>query len=129
MDQQLLISEEMVDRYYQLQVQAKKIERELNELKKVFHQYFDLKLGENEKGELLFKNYKLQRQIRISEKYNDMKTVGKLESLNLSDCIQIIKKPDEEKIKAAMALGILNEEELADCKDSKISSAILVRER
>jgi len=129
MDQQLLISEKMVERYYKLQVQAKNIERELNELKKVFHQYFELKLGENEKGELVFKNYKLQRQIRILEKYHDVKTVEKLESLNLSDCIQVIKKPDVKKIKAAMELGILNEEELAGCKDCKISTAIFVRER
>ena len=82
MVQQLEITEEMVERYYELQKEAKKIDKQLNDLKRVFHQYFDLMVGENQKGELLFRKFKLQRNIRVSEKFHEEKTIEKLEKLN-----------------------------------------------
>lgn len=128
MVQQLEITEEMVERYYELQKEAKKIDKQLNDLKKVFHQYFDLKVGENQKGELLFRKFKLQRNIRVSEKFHEEKTIEKLEKLNLLDCIKTIKEPDEEKINAAISLGIVDKSEFDDCKQRKTTSAILVKE-
>lgn len=128
MVQQLEITEEMVERYYELQKEAKKIDKQLNDLKRVFHQYFDLMVGENQKGELLFRKFKLQRNIRVSEKFHEEKTIEKLEKLNLLDCIKTIKEPDEEKINAAISLGIVDKSVFDDCKQRKTTSAILVKE-
>ncbi|MDR7071720.1 hypothetical protein [Fictibacillus barbaricus] len=122
------ISEDLVIKYNKLNDKKKEIEKELDELKKVFHIYFDSMVGKNEKGEVTVNNYKLQRQIRKSEKFNDEKTVQKLEQLNMNDLIQLVKKPDEEKVKSALTLGFLKEEDLEGCLIKSASQAIVVKE-
>ncbi|WNB90881.1 hypothetical protein [Bacillus sp. NEB1478] len=122
------ISEDLVIKYQTLNDRKKEIEKELDELKKVFHIYFDSMVGKNEKGEVTVNNYKLQRQIRKSEKFNDEKTVQKLEQLNMNDLIQLVKKPDEDKVKSALTLGFLKEEDLEGCLIKSASQAIVVKE-
>lgn len=122
------VTEEMVARYYTLNRQAKTIEKEMDALKKTFNEYFDETVGHGTKGEIHLGNYKLQRQIRTSERYIDDKTVQKLEALRLTDCVRIVKRPDEQKIEAALTLGLLSVDELSDCKVRKVSKAIYVRE-
>ena len=122
------ITEEMVARYYQLNHEAKRIEKELRELKKRFHDYFDQTNGADTKAELRFKDYKLQRQIRQSETYMDEQTVQTLEELGLTDCVRTVKRPDDAKIEAAITLGLLDPNELEHCKQRKVTSAIVVRE-
>ena len=107
------ITEDMVTRYYELSRQAN---------------YFDETVGQGRKGELLLGDLKLQRQVRKSEKYIADKTVQKLEELNMTDCIQVVKRPDEQKITAAVTLGLLPAAALDDCKEEKVSVAIYVRE-
>ncbi|MCU9614463.1 hypothetical protein OEV98_13035 [Caldibacillus lycopersici] len=123
----VLITEAMVERYHELNKQAKELEKELSKLKKSFNLYFDLTVGQNEKGELAFENYVLQRQIRTSEKFRE-EAVQKLEEMRLTDCIKVEKKVDEEKVNAAITLGIIPADSLSDLKDRKHSSAIYVRE-
>lgn len=122
------ITEDMVTRYYELSRQAKEIDKQLNRLKKAFNDYFDETVGQGRKGELLLGDLKLQRQVRKSEKYIADKTVQKLEELNMTDCIQVVKRPDEQKITAAVTLGLLPAAALDDCKEEKVSVAIYVRE-
>lgn len=115
-------------RYYELNRQAKEINKQLNQLKKTFNDYFNETVGEDTKGELLLGKYKLQRQVRRSETYIADKTVQKLEALNMTDCIQVVRRPDEQKINAAVTLGLLPATELDDCKEAKVSVAIYVKE-
>jgi flagellar biosynthesis chaperone FliJ len=122
------INEEMVNRYHRLNEEAKQIESELKQLKQIFNTYFDQTVGKNTKGETYFGDYKLQRQIRQSERYIDDKTIQKLEQLNMTDCIETIKRPDSEKINAAVKLGLLSSDDLEDCITRKVSKAIVVRE-
>lgn len=124
----LSVTEEMVSRYYELSREVKAMEKELAKLKKHFNDYFDETVGQHVKGELLLGDYKLQRQVRRSERYIDDKTVQKLEELNMTDCIQTVKRPDEQKIEAAITLGLLSPAELDDCKEQKVTAAIYVRE-
>jgi hypothetical protein len=124
---EFLITDEMVNRYYELNLQAKQIDRELANLKKEFHTYFDSTNGINMKGESAIGDYLVQRQIRCSKSYDEVKTVHLLEELNLSDCIQTLKRPDEEKIEAAITLGLLKQSEIDDCIKRKVSPAILVK--
>ncbi|PLT30551.1 hypothetical protein [Peribacillus deserti] len=123
------VTEEMVSRYHELYKKSKRIEKEMAELKKQFHEYFDDNIGPETKAELEFEGYKLQRQIRKSESFISDATIEKLESLNLGDCIQVIRKPHEEKIKSALTLGFLTPSDLEDCIYRKISSAIVVKEK
>lgn len=117
----------MLWEYNQLNEQKKDIEMKLEELKKIFHHYFDENVGANEKGEVIIEGYKLQRQIRRVEKFDHAKTVDRLESLNMLDLVQIIKKPDEEKVKAALNLGFLKDDDLDGCISVQSSGAIYVK--
>jgi hypothetical protein len=119
------ITREMLSHYLELSKKKKEIELELEELKKDFNDYFNESVGKNSKGELILKDYKLQRQIRKVEKYDREHTVKKLEEMNLANLIE--KRPDEKKIKSAIHLGILKEEELKDCKTMNTSEAIYVK--
>ncbi|MDQ0156724.1 hypothetical protein [Robertmurraya andreesenii] len=121
----IILTKEMLAHYLELNKRKKEIEAELEELKKTFIQYFDESVGKNVKGEVLIRDYKLQRQIRKIEKYDQETTLRRLEELNLNDLIK--KSPDEKKIKSAIDLGILQEEELKDCKIVNTSQAIYVK--
>ncbi|WP_409304208.1 hypothetical protein [Peribacillus sp. SCS-155] len=121
-----LITKEMLARYIELARQKKEIENQLDEMKKVFNRYFDMSAGKNVKGEAVIDGYKLQRQIRNIEKYDQEVTVKRLEELNLLDLIQ--KKPDEAKIKSALNLNLLKEEDLRDCIIKNSSQAIIVKQ-
>ncbi|OOE12421.1 hypothetical protein [Fictibacillus arsenicus] len=121
------ISEDLVIKYNTLSAKKKELEKELDELKKVFHVYFDNLVGPNEKGEVTVNNYKLQRQIRKSEKFNDEKTVLRLTALNMTELIHHVPKPDEEKVKSALTLGLIKEEDLEGCLIKSASQAIVVK--
>ncbi len=121
----IILTKEMLAHYLELNKRKKEIEAELEELKKTFIQYFDESVGKNVKGEVLIREFKLQRQIRKIEKYDQETTLKRLEELNLNDLIK--KSPDEKKIKSAIDLGILQEEELKDCKIVNTSQAIYVK--
>ena len=121
-----LITRDMLVHYQELNDKKKEIENQLDELKKLFNHFFDMSVGENNKGEVTINDYKLQRQIRMKEKYRQEETVTKLEELNLLDLIQ--KKPDEGKIKSALNLGLLHENDLNGCKIISSSQAIYVKQ-
>lgn len=123
-----LITSEMIARYYELSKIKKELEAEMNDLKEIFHIFFDDQVGGNMKGELIVDGLKLQRQIRKTEKYREEETVQKLEELNMNDLILIVKQPDDEKIAAALNLGLLAEEDLKGCKLTSYSKAISVKE-
>jgi hypothetical protein len=122
-----VISEQVAARYVELNEKAKKIKEEMDKLKHVFHSYFDENCGPNEKGELSVGNYFIQRQIRASDSYDDAKLVDKLEKLQLGDCIILEKKPNEQKIEAAIELGLLNREDISGYIISKRTQAISVK--
>ncbi len=115
----------MLAHFVELQHKKKEVETEIDELKKAFNEYFDLSVGDNAKGEMVLRDYKLQRQIRNTVKYKQQQTVKRLEELNLLDLIE--KKPDEGKIKSAIQLGLLQEEDLEGCKTVNTSQAIYVK--
>ncbi|WP_243300384.1 hypothetical protein [Bacillus litorisediminis] len=121
------ITKEMLIEYERLNQSKKEIEAQMNHLKKYFHAYFDETVGENEKGELVLEGYKLQRLIRSVEQFDEEKTVERLEELNMKDLIQIVKRPDEEKIHAAINLGFLKKEDIEECILSKKTGAISVK--
>ncbi|MDR4886127.1 hypothetical protein RGU12_01030 [Fredinandcohnia sp. QZ13] len=121
------IPEELITRYFTLSEKAKEIEKELKEMKKVLNVYFDETVGKHEKGESFVGDFKIQRQIRWSESYHDEKMVKRLEELNLNDCIQVIKQPDQQKIEAAITLGLLGQADIEDCILKKTTNAITVR--
>ncbi|MEG6573167.1 hypothetical protein V6C31_01275 [Caldibacillus debilis] len=123
----IVITEEIVARFFQLVKKEKEIEKELNQLKRQFNDYFDAKVGNSEKGEKEIGPYRLQRQIRVRESYKEEEVVRKLEELNLRDCIQYIKKPDYRKLEAAIALGLLSEGELDEYKERKFTPVITVK--
>lgn len=122
------ITKDRLERYYDLSRLKKEIEQEMNQLKEEFHAYFDAEVGANKKAEIIEGNYKLLRQVRKTEKYNDNVTVQRLEALNMTDLIKIEKKADGDKIDAAINLGLINEEDISDCKKITYSKAILVKE-
>ncbi|OAS82232.1 hypothetical protein A6K24_14040 [Metabacillus litoralis] len=115
----------MLAHYLELNHKKKEVETELEELKKVFNNYFDMSVGKNAKGEMVLRDYKIQRQIRDTVKFKQEQTVQRLEELNLLELIQ--KKPDEGKIKSAIQLGLLHEEDLEGCKTVNSSKAIYVK--
>ena len=125
---QTLVTEEMVEKYYHLGKRAKEIEKEMARLKKAFHQYFDLKFGENQKGELSFAKFTLQRHIRVTERFKEEEAVSKLEEMNLAECIKVVKRVDEEKVQAAATLGLIDEHLLEGWKEKKLNSMIVVKE-
>jgi hypothetical protein len=122
-----LITGEMLVKYYELNKQKKEIEMEMNELKDVFQNYFNNLVGSDHKGEITISGYKLQRQIRKTEKYNDEETIKRLEELQMNELIQVVKKPDDVKIKAALNLGLLSPDHLEGCIVSTFSPAITVK--
>ncbi|GLB61464.1 hypothetical protein [Cytobacillus sp. NCCP-133] len=122
---QSILTEDMLIRFMELNRKKKEMETELDKLKEIFHQYFDTAVGQNEKGEVTVNHFKLQRQIRKTEKFDQATTVQKLEELNLLELIQ--KKPDEGKIKSALDLGLIKEQDLAGCRLSKTTAALLVK--
>ncbi|MCR2823505.1 hypothetical protein [Lederbergia panacisoli] len=126
-NQDTLITGEMLINYYELNKKKKEIEAEMNQLKKVFHDYFDHHIGSLDKGEITLSGYKLQRQIRKTEKFNDEETIKRLEQLKMNDLIQIVKKPDTIKIKSAINLGFLQEKDLEGCIVTTTAPAISVK--
>ncbi|WP_339226586.1 hypothetical protein NSQ77_13650 [Oceanobacillus sp. FSL K6-2867] len=123
----LLLTEDMLARYYDLNKLKKEIEAEMNQLKVSFHTHMDKYTGPNKKGEFIEGDYKLLRQIRKTERFKEKDTVEKLEQLQMDDLIQIVKKPDDGKVKAAIELGLLAEEDLEECLAISYSQAISVR--
>jgi hypothetical protein len=121
------ISEKMLERYVLLSKLSKDAKEEMDKIKQVFHAYFDEQSGSNTKAEITIGDYFIQRQIRVSESFDDEKTVEHLEQLNLKDCIQYVKRPDEKKIEAAIQLGLLNGEEMNRLKINKSTQAISVK--
>ncbi|MUK88541.1 hypothetical protein GMD78_09080 [Ornithinibacillus sp. L9] len=128
MEEALTITEEDIKRYYELNKQKKDIEQEMNYLKKKFHELLDDSFGKESKGEIQRGNYKLQRQIRSSVRYDDDHTIEKLEELNLNDFIVEVRRPDTEKLESAIKLGLVEEKDFTDCKKSKITQTIVVKE-
>lgn len=126
-DEQMQISEEDVKTYYQLQEQKKEIDKQIKQFHEKFHRYFDKVAGEYQKGEIQIGEYKVQRQIRQSTVYEEEKTVQLLEQLQLHDLIQIIKKPDVEKIESAIALGLIDRKQIDGCQKVKKTKAIVVK--
>ncbi|WP_026694039.1 hypothetical protein [Peribacillus kribbensis] len=124
-----VITEYMVSRYHELHKQSKQIEKEMNELKNSFHCYFDQAVGREGRGELEFPRYKLQRQVRKAESYQVQSTIELLEKMNLTDCIEIVRRPHDEKIKSAITLGFLEPTDLEECIIRKITAAIVVKEK
>ncbi|MEH6948389.1 hypothetical protein V7068_15220 [Bacillus sp. JJ634] len=125
MDDSLITRDKLVQ-YVELSRKKKEVEMQLEALKKDFNKYFDHSVGKHSKGEVTISDYKLQRQIRKTEKFDREITVNRLEELNLKDLIQ--KKPDEEKIKSALNLGLLKENDLEGCVIKSSSQAIYVKQ-
>ncbi|WHZ00663.1 hypothetical protein QNH48_16500 [Neobacillus sp. YX16] len=121
------ITDEMLVKYYELSKKKKEIELEMNELKDTFHDYFNKLVGPNNKAEVTINGYKLQRQMRKIEKYNEEVTVKRLEELQMTDLVQVVKKPDDAKIKSALQLGLLDEKNLEGCIVTSYSPAISVK--
>ncbi|MBS4179418.1 hypothetical protein KHA89_18210 [Bacillus sp. FJAT-49731] len=117
----------MLTNYYELNKKKKEIEAEMNQLKKIFHDYLDNHIGADDKGEVILNGYKLQRQIRKTEKFDEEVTIKRLEDLKMNDLIQIVKKPDALKIKSALNLGFLHEKDLDGCIITTSSPAISVK--
>jgi uncharacterized protein YhaN len=122
-----LITGEMLVKYYELNKQKKEIEMEMNELKDAFQSYFNNLVGLDHKGEITISGYKLQRQIRKTEKYKEEETIKRLEELQMNELIQVVRKPDDIKIKAALNLGLLSPDHLEGCIVSTSSPAISVK--
>ena len=121
------ITDEMLVQFYELSKKKKEIELEMNELKDTFHDYFNKLVGPNNKAEVTINGYKLQRQMRKIEKYNEEVTVKRLEELQMTDLVQVVKKPDDAKIKSALQLGLLDEKNLEGCIVTSYSPAISVK--
>jgi hypothetical protein len=117
----------MLEKYYEYNKKKKEIEVEMNQLKEVFHHYFDKQIGAQGKGEILLGSFKLQRQVRKSEKYNEEPTIRRLEELQMKELVQVVKIPDEAKIKSAIQLGLLSERDLDGCLTTSTSFAITVK--
>jgi hypothetical protein len=122
-----MLTGDMLVKYYELNKQKKEIEMEMNELRDAFQSYFNNLVGSDHKGEITISGYKLQRQIRKTEKYDEAETIKRLEELKLNELIQVVKKPDDVKIKAALNLGLLNPNQLKGCFISTCSPAISVK--
>jgi hypothetical protein len=121
------ITDEMLVKYYELNKKKKEIELEMNQLKDLFQDYFNKLVGPANKAEITINGYKLQRQIRKIEKYNEDVTVKRLEELQMNDLVQVVRKPDDAKIKSALQLGLLSESNLEGCIVTSYSPAISVK--
>ncbi|MDQ0970905.1 hypothetical protein QFZ31_000783 [Neobacillus niacini] len=121
------ITDEMLVKYYELNKKKKEIELEMNQLKDLFQDYFNKLVGPDNKAEITLNGYKLQRQIRKIEKYNEEVTVKRLEELQMNELVQVVKKPDDAKIKSALQLGLLSESNLEGCIVTSYSPAISVK--
>jgi hypothetical protein len=121
------ITDEMLVKYYELNKKKKEIELEMNQLKDLFQDYFNKLVGPDNKAEITLNGYKLQRQIRKIEKYNEEVTVKRLEELQMNELVQVVKKPDDAKIKSALQLGLLSENNLEGCIVTSYSPAISVK--
>ena len=121
-----LITREKLAQFVELNRKKKDIESQLDALKKDFNQHFDQSVGKLVKGDLMISDFKVQRQIRTIEKFDQEVTVHRLEELNLTDLIQ--KKPDEGKIKSALNLRLLSEADLEGCISTSFSQAIYVKQ-
>jgi hypothetical protein len=117
----------MLVKYYELNKKKKEIELEMNQLKDLFQDYFNKLVGPDNKAEITLNGYKLQRQIRKIEKYNEEVTVKRLEELQMNELVQVVKKPDDAKIKSALQLGLLSESNLEGCIVTSYSPAISVK--
>jgi site-specific recombinase XerC len=117
----------MLVKYYELNKKKKEIEQEMNQLKDLFQDYFNKLVGPTNKAEITINGYKLQRQIRKIEKYNEDVTVKRLEELQMNDLVQVVKKPDDAKIKSALQLELLSESNLEGCIVTSYSPAISVK--
>jgi hypothetical protein len=122
-----MVTKEMLAEYFELNSKKKEIEKELDKYKSVFNQYFDYAVGQYAKGEVTIGSFKLERQIRKTEKFDDDSTVKRLEELRLSDLVQTVKKPDEEKIHSALNLGLISDQDLEGCRIIQSSRAIYVK--
>lgn len=128
MDKQVAVTEEDLERYFTLRKQKAEMEKEINQLKKKFHDYFDEHVGKNQKASVTLGGYQASRQIRSAVQYNKKETIEKLEDLNLKDFIMVEKTPDTEKLEAAIKLGLVEKEQFEDCKHTKMTQAIVVKE-
>ncbi|MBB6452595.1 uncharacterized membrane protein YgaE (UPF0421/DUF939 family) [Salirhabdus euzebyi] len=122
------LSEETLKKFYDLNMQKKEIEKEMNQIKKEIHHYLDKTVGKEQKGEVKRGKYKAQRVIKSSTNYDEEKTVRKLENLKLTDFIMEVRLPDTEKLEAAMKIDLVKEEDFLDCKTNKLMQAITVKE-
>jgi hypothetical protein len=122
-----LITGEMLQRFYELNKQKKEIELEMNELKDTFQSYFNQLVGTQQKGEITVNGFKLQRQIRKIEKFHEIDTVKRLEELQMTDLIQVIRRPDDTKIKAALELGLLTPSHIDGCVTTSYTPALSVK--
>lgn len=122
------INGDMLARYYQLNAMKKEIEAEMNQFKEEFNQFFDVSVGVNLRGDFADKGYKLQRQIRKTEKFDEKLTVARLQELQMEDLIEIVRRPDKTKIHAAIELGLLREDQLEDLRVRNYSQAFVVKE-
>ncbi len=120
------LSEEILKKYDELNTQKKTIEKELNQIKKQIHYCLDETFGKEQKGELKRGSYKVQRVIRSTVRYDEEKTVNRLEELNLSEFL--VKKPDTEKLEAAIKIDLVKGKDFEDCKTEKLTPAIAVKE-
>jgi uncharacterized Zn finger protein len=128
MNKQVAVTADDLERYFTLRKQKTEMEKEINELKKKIHDYFDEHAGEKQKGSVTLGNYQASRQIRSSVLYDKVETVEKLQELNLKDFIIVEKKPDTEKLEAAMKIGLVEKDVFEECKNTKLTQAIVVRE-
>src|SRR5690625_1453657 len=120
------ITEEELKKYYHLQQQKKTIDQEINQLKNTFHQVLDQTIGKHSKAEITCGQYTLKRYIRHSTNYHQKETIKKLSELNLEDFIQVIRRPDKEKLEAAIKLGLVDSEEFEPFRQTKITQALVV---
>jgi len=123
------ISEKLLARYFELSETAKEIEKEMKGIKQVVNSFFDKTIGKDRKGDVVIGNYRLQRQIRVTENFDEEKTVICLEEKHLNDCILTIRIPDKEKIEAAITLGLLDKNEIENCVVRKVTKAISVKRK
>ncbi|WP_242035195.1 hypothetical protein [Mesobacillus harenae] len=121
------LSDETLSKFYELNKQKKEIEFELSLLKDLFHDYFDNRVGPLTKGEFVLNGYKLQRQIRRTEKYDEQLTIERLEKLKMTDLIQVIRKPDDSRIKSAINLGLITQKDLDGCHIITESAALSIK--
>lgn len=121
------INVDMLARFYSLQELKKEIEQELGQLKDKLNDYFDESVGENRAGEIEQEGYVLKRQIRKTEKFDEERAVKRLEELQMADLIETVKRPDKNKVHAAVELGLLRAEQVEDLTVRQYSRVLVVK--